>query len=187
MELQEHFSELGIYGRWQKITHLYFWGSCFLIRTTEEIAYNPISSVRTSTMTVPIPLLDTAKKICNQHIEQQHAYASMSKSNIIIGVNNLNESLQLTAWNAILHSYLYSSDLKANVELHHSTILPVYISCTRLVLLEAWIWRLALFWEVARSLTSQRSKTTVIGGMLPATRSDAKISYVSIIKSEALV
>ena len=46
--------------------YLYLRGSCLRIRTTEEMAYRPISSVMMSTMTVPEPAPDTAKNSCTR-------------------------------------------------------------------------------------------------------------------------
>ena len=51
--IQQHWKE-----------YLYLSGSCLRIRTTEEMAYRPISSVIMSTMTVPEPAPDTAKNSC---------------------------------------------------------------------------------------------------------------------------
>ena len=45
-------------------SHLYLSGSCLRINSTEEMAYRPVSSVRTRTKLVLLPAPEIAKKNC---------------------------------------------------------------------------------------------------------------------------
>lgn len=75
----ERFARLqGMPRTWKEGCHfyLYFCGSCLRMSRTVEIAYSPVSSVRTSSSPAPLPVPDTATKTCTHaqpRSQQAHA------------------------------------------------------------------------------------------------------------------
>lgn len=49
--------------------HLYLRGSCLRMSSTDEMAYKPVSSVRTSTKLVLLPAPEMAKKNCTHKMK----------------------------------------------------------------------------------------------------------------------
>jgi len=54
-------------------------GNCFRMSRTEEMAYSPVSSVRTITKLVVLPAPDTAKKNCTQDLIVNTSCCSVQK------------------------------------------------------------------------------------------------------------